>query len=339
MLLETARVIGERIKAGWKPRRTLVFAQWDAEEYGLIGSTEWGEEFRDELKKKAVVYMNFDGTVSGPSFGASSNPLLDRFLRDLAADVKDPAGNGSVLSSWWQNQNKEKGRTLEETIPETAAINVGRLGGGSDHVVFQNHLGIPSLGFGFGGPNGIYHSYYDTFDWMKRFGDPGFRYHAASARLATLAAMRMANADILPFTITPYADEILEQLGKLEKRYADPWPASASLSGIRAKVGRWKSIAAEIDRKMMSAGTSRLNELNDLLLGFERLFVLDRGLPGREWYKHRIVVATGYESVGLPGINEAAGRGDWETVGDEIRALDSILDRAIEVSDRILKLL
>ena len=335
VLLEAARVIGKQVKAGWKPRRTLVFAQWDAEEYGLIGSTEWGEEFRDELKKKAVVYMNFDGTVSGPTFGASSNPLLDNFLRDLTEDVNDPAGTGSVLSTWWRNQNEGKGKT----IPETAAVNVGRLGGGSDHVVFQNHLGIPSLGFGFGGPNGIYHSYYDTFDWMKRFGDPGFRYHAASARLATLAAMRMANADILPFTITPYADEILEQLGKIEKPYANSWPASASLSDVRAKAGHWKSLAAEIDRKMMSVGRSHMEEINDLLLGFERLFVLDQGLPGREWYKHRIVVATGYESVGLPGINEAAGRGDWETVGAEIRALDSILDRAIEVSNRIQKLL
>ena len=339
VLLEAARVIGKQVRAGWKPRRTLVFAQWDAEEYGLIGSTEWGEEFRDELKKKAVVYMNFDGTVSGPVFGASSNPLLDLFLKDLTKDVSYPGADISVLSVWWQNQNQDMGKTLEEVIPETAQINVGRLGGGSDHVVFQNHLGIPSLGFGFSGPNGIYHSYYDTFDWMKRFGDPGFRYHAASARLAALAAMRIANADILPFTLTPYADEILDQLGRIEKRYAEYWPPSVNLADLKAKAGRWKDLATTVDQKLISASGHRRKDINNLLLGFERLFVLEQGLPGREWYRHRIVVATGYESVGLPGIHEAAGNKDWETVKTEIRALESILDRVIETSSQILRLL
>jgi N-acetylated-alpha-linked acidic dipeptidase len=149
----------------------------------------------------------------------------------------------SVLSAWWYSQNKDKApRGLEETIPETAAINVGRMGGGSDHVVFQNHLGIPSMGFGFGGPGGIYHSYYDNFDWMKRFADPGFYYHAAGARLAALAAMRMANADVLPFVLTPYAEEIIKQLDKIESRYGKSWPETTDLATARKLTEEWKAL-------------------------------------------------------------------------------------------------
>jgi len=340
VLLEAARAIGRQAKAGWKPRRTIVIAQWDAEEYGLIGSTEWGEDLRDELRKKAVVYMNFDATISGQTFGASATPSLDAFLKSITADVQDPQKEIPVLAAWWRNQNKEHAASLEDIIPETAAINVGRMGGGSDHVVFQNHLGIPAVGFGFGGPGGIYHSYYDNFDWMKRFGDPGFQYHAAAARLAALAAMRMANADILPFSLAPYADEILKQLEHLEKRYKDKWPSTLSLATIREKAMRWKETAEKVDATIARPGRlGNAKEVNFLLQQLERNFAAEPGLPGREWYKHRIVVATGYDSVGLPGIHEAAGDGDWETVRGEVRILESILDSVIKTTVRIHELL
>jgi len=340
VLLEAARAIGQLLKTGWKPRRTLVFAQWDAEEFGLIGSTEWGEEFRDELRKKGVVYMNFDATISGSTFGASGTPSLDLFLRNLAADVEDPVRNVPILSAWWYNQNKDKARGLEETIPETAAINVGRMGGGSDHVVFQNHLGIPSMGFGFGAPGGIYHSYYDNFDWMKRFADPGFHYHAAGARLAALAAMRMANADVLPFVLTPYADEILSQITKIESRYKNSWPETTDLETVRLLAEEWKALAQHVDTKLASVSDPiNFKRINALLLGLERSFAIEQGLPGREWYKHRIVTATGYESVGLPGIVQAAERGDWDGVSKEIQILETILERVKETTARIHALL
>ncbi|MEX1139845.1 MAG: M20/M25/M40 family metallo-hydrolase [Bacteroidota bacterium] len=341
VLLEAARAIGQQIKAGWKPRRTLVFAQWDAEEYGLIGSTEWGEEFRDELKKKAVVYMNFDATISGSNFGASGTPSLDLFLRNLAGDVTDPLRNVPVLSAWWYSQNKDKApRGLEETIPETAAINVGRMGGGSDHVVFQNHLGIPAMGFGFGGPGGIYHSYYDNFDWMKRFADPGFSYHAAGARLAALAAMRMANADVLPFVLTPYADEILSQLTKIESRYGKLWPETTDVASVRTMAEEWKELAQNVDARIADiSDPNNLKRVNALLLSLERSFAIEQGLSGREWYKHRIVTATGYESVGLPGIVQAAERREWDGVSKEIQILETILERVKETTARVHALL
>ncbi|MEX2116832.1 MAG: M28 family peptidase [Bacteroidota bacterium] len=340
VLLEAARAIGQQVKAGWKPRRTLVFAQWDAEEFGLIGSTEWGEELRDELRKKAVVYMNFDATISGSNFGASGTPSLDLFLRNLAADVTDPIRKVPILSAWWYNQNKDSARGLEETIPETAAINVGRMGGGSDHVVFQNHLGIPSMGFGFGGSGGIYHSYYDNFDWVKRFADPGFYYHAAGARLAALAAMRMANADVLPFVLTPYADEVLNQLTKIETRYGRSWPETTDLASLRQLTEEWKILAQTVDAKIANVNDPiNLKRVNALLMGLERSFAIEQGLPGREWYKHRIVTATGYESVGLPGIVQAAERSDWDSVSKEIQILETILERVKETTARIHALL
>ncbi|MBI2620448.1 MAG: M28 family peptidase [Ignavibacteriales bacterium] len=342
VLLEAARVIGEQVKLGWKPSRTLVFAQWDAEEFGLIGSTEWGEEFRDELAKNAVVYMNFDGSVSGPNFGASSSPLLDDFIQSLTRDVDDPSTNAPVFATWWQNQNKEKKRTLEQTLPEAAAITVGRMGGGSDHVVFQNHIGVSSLGFGFGGQNGIYHSYYDNFDWMKRFGDPGFTYHATTAKLAALAAMRMANADILPFTIWPYAEEIIRQLQAIEERAGiQNETVRATLKAIQEKCSRWKSAAERADHMLAASRphVNAVNEINGLLMSIERQFVGSEGLPGRSWYKHRVVAASGYASVGLPGISAAVETAAWDRAVEEASLFDAMLDKVLVTTDRINSIL
>jgi N-acetylated-alpha-linked acidic dipeptidase len=252
----------------------------------------------------------------------------------------DPVRKVPVLSAWWSNQNKDETRGPEETIPDTAAITVGRMGGGSDHVVFQNHLGIPSMAFGFGGPGGIYHSYYDNFDWMKRFADPGFYYHAAGARLAALAAMRMANADVVPFVLTPYADEVLNQLTKIESRYKAAWPETTDLETVKSLAAEWKALSQGVDDKIAGiSDPTNLKRINALLVGLERSFAIEQGLPGRDWYKHRIVTATGYESVGLPGIVQAAGRGDWDGVAKEIQILETILERVKETTSRIHALL
>lgn len=342
VLLETARVLGQLVKQGWKPQRSIMIAQWDAEEFGLIGSTEWGEEHRDELRKNAVVYMNFDATISGPSFGASGAPSLDAFLQSLTKDVPDPKKNVSVFTAWWYGQNKETVKSLEEVIPEAAAANVGRMSGGSDHVVFQNHIGVPSAGFGFGGPGGIYHSYYDNFDWMNRFGDPGFHYHSTAAKLAALAAMRMANADILPFSLTPYADEVLKQLVNIQRKLKDrPDSSGVSLEPLRKRAEDWKLAALLADRLLagpMNEARSA-DEVNDLLMSIERSFVLQEGLPGRSWYKHRIVAASGYASIGLPGISTAVEQGEWTSAALEAARFQKILDEVTQTTKKIVSLL
>ena len=341
VVLEAARVIGERVRKGWKPKRSIVFTQWDGEEYGLIGSTEWGEQNEGDLRKNGVVYMNFDATISGSRFGASSTPLLDAFVRSITKDVNDPNRNIPVFNTWWLSQNGEKGKTLEQTIPEMATTKLGRMGGGSDHVVFLTHIGVPSMGFGFGGRGGIYHSYYDNFDWMKRFGDPGFKYHAAAARLAALAAMRMADADILPFALTPYAQEVINQIDNVQKKLNGITGGDAlDLAALRAKAELWKTEAEQTDQAIASASSSgSLVKVNDLLMSIERSFVAKQGLPGREWYKHRIVAASGYASVGLPGIVDAVDTSDWKTAANEVKLFDGILDQVIESTKSIRPLL
>ncbi len=347
VLLETARVLGEQAKKGWRPKRTIVIAQWDAEEFGLIGSTEWGEEFKEDLRKNAIAYVNFDGTVSGPSFGAAGVPLLDGFLQDITKSVTMPRKDVSVFASWWHDQNREKLKGEDISIPENATTSVGRLGGGSDHVVFLNHIGMPAMGFGFGGPNGVYHSYYDNFEWMSKHGDPGFVYHATAAKLAALTAIRLSSAMILPFSVASYPDEILRQLDSIEKRNAH-LANNPAFSQLRQKSQQWKSEATRLDSLLLpkawiprnqQISTNNLRRLNNLLISIERLFAVERGLPGREWYKHRVVVASGYESVGLPGISRALEVGDSKNTEAEIQLFDQILDQAISATSKAISLL
>jgi len=339
VLLETARVLGDAVKNGWKPKRSIVIAQWDAEEFGMIGSTEWGEEFRDKLRKDAVLYINFDGSVSGPNFGASAVPSLDHFIQSITKDVNDPSTNTPIFAMWWKNQNRSRLKTLEDVIPENAAVSVGRIGGGSDHVVFLSHIGVPAMGFGFGGPSGIYHSYYDNFDWMKRFGDPEFKYHATAAKLAVISAMRFANADILPFTYGAYADEIAKQLRVIESRLRDhPSTDSLILSSVLTKTQRWKQLADTLDRSLFQQQFEKrqANAINAYLMELERLFVPERGIAGREWYKHRVVVSSGYASIGLPGISGALVQNQPETLREEVLLFEAIIDTIIDRTGKLL---
>src|SRR5687768_929178 len=203
-MLEVGRGFGELLKQGWKPRRTIIFGSWDAEEYGLVGSTEWAEELAPELREKAVAYLNLDAAVSGPHFGAASVPSLWKLMRAATVDVKDPKTGKSVYQQW-QDRARE-GRA--EGDQNTSETRIGALGSGSDYTPFLQHLGIPSTDMGFGGDYGVYHSAYDSFYWMDKFGDPGFRYHVAAAQVWGTLALRLADADALPFDYTDYAKQI-----------------------------------------------------------------------------------------------------------------------------------
>ena len=159
-MLEVGRGFGELVKKGWKPKRTIILGSWDAEEYGLIGSTEWAEEYAAELREKAVAYLNLDAAVSGASFGASSVPSLWKLIRDVTRDVKDPKSGKSIYQEW-QERSRE-GRT-ERPANEPVEARIGALGSGSDYTPFLQHLGVPSTDFGFNGDYGVYHSAYDSF--------------------------------------------------------------------------------------------------------------------------------------------------------------------------------
>ena len=172
-MLEVGRGFGQQLKADWKPRRTIILCSWDAEEYGLVGSTEWAEEMAGELKEKAVAYLNLDAAVSGANFGASSVPSLWKLIRAATRDIKDPK-TGKTIYQQWQDRARED-RSEEEKVTGGEA-RIGPLGSGSDYTPFLQHLGIPSTDMSFGGDYGVYHSAYDSFYWMDHFGDPGFRY-------------------------------------------------------------------------------------------------------------------------------------------------------------------
>src|SRR5216684_3609955 len=185
-MLETVHGIGELLRSGWKPKRTIVFGSWDAEEQGLIGSTEWGEQHADELAN-AAAYFNVDVAVSGPKFGASSVPSLKQFIREVTKAVPSPKG-GTVYEAWGKAnkagagpQEEASGGTYRPPEAQTTAdVPVGDLGSGSDYTVFLQHLGVPSTDIGSTGPYGVYHSAFDNFNWFKKFGDPDFTYEQES---------------------------------------------------------------------------------------------------------------------------------------------------------------
>ncbi|HEX8905710.1 MAG TPA: M20/M25/M40 family metallo-hydrolase, partial [Longimicrobiaceae bacterium] len=194
-VLESARAVMEQVRAGNRPRRTIVFATWDAEEWGLVGSTEFVEEDSARLTRGAVAYLNQDVAAQGQAFDGGGSPSLRPLLRDVARIVPDPSGGGSVYQVWRKRVN----------IADSAEVQMGNPGGGSDFAGFYNHLGIPIADWGFGGPGGVYHSQYDSYAWMSRFGDPGFRYHAASASVGAALLLRLANAQVLPYDYVEFA--------------------------------------------------------------------------------------------------------------------------------------
>lgn len=309
-MLEVGRGFGELLKQGWAPKRTIILCSWDAEEYGLIGSTEWVEENAADLRANAVAYLNVDVAVSGGNFGASSVPSLWKVLRDVTRDVKDPKKGTSIYQQW--QERAREARAMNDTEPAGEA-RIGSLGSGSDYTPFLQHLGIPSTDMGFGGDYGVYHSAYDSFYWMDHFGDPGFVYHAAAAQLWGTLAMRLAQADVLPFDYTDYAVQIrdffTEAVRLAKQRRLDSFDESAmnnaleefSKEAARVELARQKATAETPD-------AAKLKNINDTLIAVEREFIDERGLRGRSWYKHQIYapgIYTGYAAQPLTDFRQA----------------------------------
>jgi N-acetylated-alpha-linked acidic dipeptidase len=220
-MLEAARALGQLSRAGWKPKRTIVFCEWDGEEFGLIGSTEWVETHAAELQKKALAYVNTDVGVAGPDFGASAVPSFKEMIRDATSSVSDPRAGRSIYQVWQERvaQEVDHPTGVARQTPkllEGETVNIGALGAGSDFCPFLDHVGIPSLDMGFNGPYGVYHSLYDDFYWMQHFGDPTFAYHAAMARILGVMALRMSNADVIPFNYPAYAAAISRAIANLQ---------------------------------------------------------------------------------------------------------------------------
>ena len=310
-MLEIARGFGRLLKQGWKPRRTIIFGSWDAEEYGLIGSTEWAEEFADELRDKAVAYLNLDSAVSGPHFGASGVPSLWKLIRGATKDVNDPKSGKTVYQQWQDRARERRGENDEEFQGEAR---IDSLGSGSDYTPFLQHLGIPATDIGFGGDYGVYHSAYDSFYWMENFGDPGFRYHVAAAQLLGTMAMRVADVEVLPFDYTDYAFQLRQFFSETTK-LANRRNLSGSFDekGMNLALEEFSKEAARVESKRQRALNQKLNatelrSLNDALIRVEREFIDARGLRNRRWYKHQIYAPgfyTGYAAQPLADFRQA----------------------------------
>jgi len=326
-MLETVHGVGALIKQGWRPKRTLIFANWDAEEQGLIGSTEWVEQHASELSR-AVAYFNTDVAVSGPDFSADAVPSLKQFLREITRDVPSPLG-GTVYQQW---RIKSAGQSESPSANASAPaeeIQVGDLGSGSDFTPFLQHLGVPSTDITSEGSYGVYHSVFDNYAWFTQNADPHFYYLQEMARVFGLEALRMADCDVLPYDYVTYANEIGAFLEAARHKAADQRltldfaPAQAAAARLAA--------AARATHEQQSAANGDLVRLNHALRQTETALLSDAGLPNRPWYKHTIYAPgeyTGYAAVVIPGVNEALDAKDQPRAAQQLVVLTQALAKA-----------
>ena len=337
-MLEAVHGVGQLLKSGWKPKRTLIFGSWDGEEEGLMGSTEWGEQHESELANSPA-YFNMDVAVSGPKFGASAVPCLKQFLRDVAKAVPSAKG-GTVYGAWQKSAQPGEGGSPQEPTttnyrPPAAQVKddvpVGDLGSGSDYTVFLQHLGVPSTDIGSTGPYGVYHSTFDDFAWFKKFADPDFLYEQQMARVYGLEAVRMADADVLPYDYEEYGKEVEVYLDAAKQRAASKFgDRGLDFGAVTAAAKHFKEAGARVLGKQKSPPRDP-TRLNQALRGAERALLTPDGLPHRPWFRHAIYAPgeyTGYAAVVIPGVNEALDKGDADRARHQLAILAAALERA-----------
>jgi N-acetylated-alpha-linked acidic dipeptidase len=327
-LLGVSHALGDLLKTGVRPRRTLILCSWDAEEVALTGSTEWGEQFADELRRKLVAYLNVDEGVSGPEFAVSAVPSLAPLLVDVSRGLEDPSGK-SLYEAWRASVKRKRAEAhidlpvIDSNLVET------RIPGSSDDTVFLSFLVRPTMTAGFEGSDyypSIYHSVYDDFYWMDHFGDLGFRYHVLMSQFWGVTALRLANADVLPLDFELYGRNIRTFLDALEKRtplvgHLDLAPLrQASAEFERAGAGLKSAVGKALDSGRLDAEVSR--RINADLLQVEGNWRAPEGIPHRPWYQHLIYAKRfNYDPLQLPGLTEAAEAADWPTAQAQASAL------------------
>ena len=315
-MMEMTRAFGAMLKQGIRPRRTIVFGSWDGEEIGLTGSTEWGEQFSDELRTKLVAYLNVDSSASGPDFQGGASGSLAPMLVETTRSIEDPGG-GTLHDAWLKSTAVEREEEHNPQPVSDANVVNTRIGSGSDHTVFLNFLGRPVITLEFDGPYGVYHSMYDDYYWMSNFGDPGYKYHATMSQLWGVTALRLAQADVLPLDFQFYGEivgQFLDELAKNQKYDATKLNLAAAHKA--AKELETASAQAEaLIKPALATGklsSAQLAAVNQLLMKGEANFVLPEGIPGRPWFKHILYSARyTYAHLELPAITEAVESGNW----------------------------
>jgi N-acetylated-alpha-linked acidic dipeptidase len=364
--MEEARVIGEMVKKGYKLKRTLVYCAWDGEEQGLLGSTEWAEDHQEELRKKAVAYINTDGNSRG-FIGVGGSHTLEPFFNEIADAVIDPQTGVSIKERRYANQMVNGDKATRTRMMGNKNIKLSALGAGSDWSGFLQFLGIASLNLGFGGEGsgGEYHSVYDSYDHFTKFKDPGFQYGVALSKTAGRTMMRLANADVLPIDFNSFYKTVNDYVGELKtlldntraetdqenkmineklfdvakdpkKGFQSPKPKDVvpylNFSELENKMAELKTNAEEF-QKLYANGTqlsaAKQKELNAILFKVERSLINEKGLPRRSWYKHQVYAPgfyTGYGVKTLPGIREGIEERNWKEAQDNIQIVSKTME-------------
>ncbi|MEG9438268.1 M28 family metallopeptidase [Edaphobacter sp. HDX4] len=333
-MLEAVHGIGELLKQGWRPRRRIVIASWDAEEEGLIGSTEWVEQHANHLVK-AVAYFNTDVGVSGPKFNAAAVPSLKQFVREVTKEVPSPRG-GTVYQQWRDEQETDATNHITATLGanhigglDQQDVRVGDLGSGSDYTPFLQHLGVPSTDIGSEGPYGVYHSVFDNYNWFIKFADPTFVYEQQQARIFGLEILHMADADVLPYDYQTYGRDIAAYLQGAQK-HAAANKLNLDFSTAQAAAQRFEAAGTAV-RNLQAHPPAETTSLNKALRAAESALLSPEGLPHRPWYKHTIYAPgeyTGYAAVVIPGVNEAVAESDAPRATAQLLQLSQALNRA-----------
>jgi N-acetylated-alpha-linked acidic dipeptidase len=364
-MLDEAKALGDLLKTGWKPKRTIVYCSWDGEEPGLVGSTEFAETHDKELQQKAVVYVNSDSNGRG-FLGSGGSQALETFMDEITRYVTDPQTNVSVYDRKKAQElvNASSAKDKKEIL-DRKGLKLESLGSGSDYSSFLQHLGIPTLDLGFGGEDGggDYHSIYDSFDDYRRFKDSSFKYGVALSETAGHAVLRMADADLLPFdfrslqtTIDKYTKEVIELVDKMRENTAiENQLIKANDYAIAADPKKHEQLPVAKDQVPMldfnvlktaldtlkksadklaatwtaaSQTTANHDKLNQLLYHAEQQLLSD-GLPRRPWYRHTIYAPgfyTGYGVKTLPGIREAIEQRNWDEAQQQIGVVAKHID-------------
>jgi N-acetylated-alpha-linked acidic dipeptidase len=376
-LLDEARAVGALATTGWRPKRTIVYAAWDAEEPGLLGSTEWAEHHAAELKEKAVVYLNTDSNFRG-FLNVGGSHVLERFVNQVANDVNDPQTDVSVAE-----RLRARRRVTGDHAAETEEdLRIYALGSGSDYSAFLQYLTIPSLMVSYGGEGGggSYHSIFDSFDHYTRFGDPAFAYGVTLAKTAGRMTLRLANAEVLPFrfanlasTLERYLEEVVELADSMRKdteqrnariadgaytlaadptkAYVPPTPRAAvpylNFAPLENALARLENVAERYDTALehrMDGGAlsaSDAGRLNRLLIGAERALGDETGLPRRPWFRHTIYAPgfyTGYGVKTLPGVREGIEQREWTEVDEQMERVAAAVQRLAGILEEVTRL-
>jgi N-acetylated-alpha-linked acidic dipeptidase len=337
-MMELTRAFGNMLKNGFRPKRTLIFCSWDGEEIGLTGSTEWGEQFADDLRKNLIAYINVDSSASGPNFEGGAVGSLAPMLVETSYSIADPSGT-SLHDAWMKSTAANRKDGKNKQLPKDDNLANTRLGSGSDHTVFLNFLGRPVITLSFEGPYGVYHSVYDNFYWMNHFGDPGYKYHATMSALWGVTALRLAQADILPFDFAFYGrtlDGFIEDLKKNPRYDATKIELDNLQKRATSFEAAGKNVKTLLDRLVASGkiDSQTAEQYDQSILKVESNWLYPDGIPGRPWFKHLLYCARyTYAHLELPGLTEAIEAQNWE----EAQRQSEILGKAIDTNTVLLQ--